>query len=70
MKLPRIKSRVYGVCPIKGCGAPVSETSTTKVCQKHMHVKPWCECAWCRGGWGNQRVKVKTRLELRAEGLL
>lgn len=68
MKLPRIKPRIHGFCPIKGCGKPVSETSTTKVCREHMHTKPWCQCNQCQGGWYKNRIR--TRDEMVKMGLL
>lgn len=72
MKLPRIvpTKKPEGICRVKGCTETVSPTNTTKVCIAHMHVKPYCQCDWCRSKRGNKRVRIKTRMELKAEGLL
>lgn len=62
-------------CAHPGCMAALHATNISGVCRDHIHG-PACRCATCRaprstkGKRRNPRYTIKTRAELKAEGLL
>ena len=58
------------LCRHPRCLQLVNAQSASLTCQKHRHVKPFCQCDFCKKPRPTARIVLKTREQLRAEGLL
>lgn len=60
------------ICAFPHCGKKLyvrpNIENEVGVCRDHIHKKPYCQCRQCKGGV--TRSRIKTRDELRKEGLL
>jgi hypothetical protein len=57
-----MSDKIY--CPVEGCTRMIRRGSKTGVCRDHVHRRPHCRCAQCRGE--GRRYRVRTREEIRA----
>lgn len=57
-------------CRHPKCLELVNAESASLVCPKHRHVKPWCQCDQCKKPKPTARIVLKSREQLKAEGLL
>lgn len=62
-----IPEKIY--CPVDGCTNLIWRTSKTGVCRDHMHARPHCHCAQCRGEKIRYRIATPEEIRERDEKL-
>jgi len=62
-----IPEKIY--CPVGGCTNLILRTSKTGVCRDHVHTRPHCRCAQCRGEGRRYRIAAPEEVKERDKKL-